>query len=186
MTEEIIIDGVNVAGCEYIAIQDGYIGCTNNENGECERCFCAFKKRYGETPQTIRLDDFYKSTALILQDELHRLKQENKTLKANASVIQEYITKNEQLKTNIDSLVKINERLKQENKELKEEKLYRGIDKQFIEDANDKLYWENKKYRSALEEIRENLVKLKTNDEDDFTYEYSKIEDKINEVLQWE
>lgn len=38
-------------------------------------------------------------------------------------------------------------------------------------------------YRSALEEIRENLVKLKTNDEDDFTYEYSKIEDKINEVL---
>jgi hypothetical protein len=40
------------------------------------------------------------------------------------------------------------------------------------------------KYHKALEEIRENLVKLKTNDEDDFTYEYSKIEDKINEVLQ--
>lgn len=57
------------------------------------------------------------------------------------------------------------ENLKQENKELKKQ-----IESQ-------------KGLITALEEIREDLVKLKTNDEDDFTYEYSKIEDKINKVL---
>lgn len=39
------------------------------------------------------------------------------------------------------------------------------------------------KYKQTLEEIRENLIKLKTNDEDDFCYEFSKLQSKINEVL---
>ncbi len=66
--------------------------------------------------------------------------------------------------------------LEQENKELKKDlKSQQMINLKQQEIALD--YW------NALEEIRENLVKLKTNDEDDFTYEYSKIEDKINEVF---
>lgn len=90
MTEEILIDGVNVAWCK--DYDDGT--CCNDDvlTLSCEKTNCMFK----------------------------------------------------QLK-----------RLEQENKELKEEKLYRGIDRQFIEDANDRLYFEAKKYRKALEEIRE-------------------------------
>lgn len=59
------------------------------------------------------------------------------------------------------------------------------VRKEFFRADKNKDMWREKaeEYRSALEEIRENLVKLKTNDEDDFTYEFSKIEDKINEVL---
>ncbi len=53
-----------------------------------------------------------------LADYVTRLEQENKILKSNTNVLNDYIIKNEQLKTNIDSLVKINESLKQENKEL--------------------------------------------------------------------
>lgn len=97
-------------------------------------------------------------------------------------------------------------RLEQENKELKEWKtkvvmLFESACRcKYLNEETDICSYTNEKcininkcvykyqelssnYRSALEEIRENLVKLNTNDEDDFTYEYSKIEDKINEVL---
>ena len=48
------------------------------------------------------------------------LEAENKVLKKNANVFQKYITQNEQLKTEIDYLVKKNEKLKAENARLKE------------------------------------------------------------------
>ena len=55
------------------------------------------------------------------------------------------------------------QRLKQENERLKEEKLYRGIDRQFIEDANDKLFYQAEKFRKALEEIRTFAKPIKEN-----------------------
>lgn len=76
-------------------------------------------------------------------------------------------------------------RLEQENKELKEEKLYRGIDRQFIEDANDRLYFKAERYRSALEEIRviaDDTFKV-CDDDCGNARKIKLIIDKINEVL---
>lgn len=136
MNEEIIIDGVDVAGCKfyeemrelpdnlnggyyiehyYCNLQgDNYCICNKNPN-------CYFKK-------------------------LKRLQEENKKLK----------------------------RVTNEAKIEYENLLINRND--FAERAE--------KYGQALEEIRENLIKLKTNDEDDFCYEFSKLQSKIKEVLK--
>lgn len=104
----------------------------------------------------------FKGSPLELENSIKRLEQENKILKSNTNVLNDYILKNEQLKTNIDSLVKINESLKQENnaykqseqeaieiiKELKEYS-------QRMENQRENYYKEYNNYRSALEEIRE-------------------------------
>lgn len=128
MTAEIIVDGVNVAGCSYYEhivenrykpecdcketkIKLGYY-CNEYSTSECKDNDCLYK-------------------------QLQRLKQENFALTQESQQKSQTICE-----------------LMQENEELKTEKLYRGIDKQFIEDANDKLYWENKRYRSALEVIK--------------------------------
>jgi hypothetical protein len=138
MTEEIIIDGVNVAGCEF---------CNPNPLYKIEyACYCR---------------------GYIQDDGLHvHLSCEH----------------------NPNCYYKQLKRLEQENRELKEfcVELERQKQKQHMQwfERCTEINVEASQYRSALEEIRENLVKLKTNDEDDFTYEYSKIEDKINEVLE--
>lgn len=187
MTEEIIVDGVNIAECEHIAIQDGYIGCTNNENGECEKCFCAFKKRYGETPQTIRLDNFYKSSALILQEELQRLKQENEALRYK---IQEAVQANDRIVAECAEIIKpkcepsITSELMQENAKLKEriKELKQSEDNFYnkAEKAHKKYY----KCKQALEEIKEIVIKAT-----DISYSIEvnsmlyDIKDKINECI---
>ena len=53
-------------------------------------------------------------------NECDRLKQENEVLKKNAQVLQDYITKNEQLKTNIGSLASKNVKLKRALEEIRE------------------------------------------------------------------
>ena len=124
MTEEIIIDGVNVKKCDFFHPEYG------------RDCHIALAFDYHNDKGTYygcdqNLNCYYK--------QLQRLKQKNEKLKG--------IVKDQCHKCRIGDTTEDN-------------------------------------YRKALEEIRENLVKLKTNDEDDFTYEYSKIEDKINEVLR--
>lgn len=175
--EAVIIDGVNVAGCEYIAIQDGYIGCTNNENGECEKCFCAFKKRYGETPQTIRLDDFYKSSVLILQEELQRLKQENERLRFPQKDLSYAVLSKEEFE--------VYQNLKQENEELKKEiQSQKGLitvgGKQQYE-----MTLAYDKFKTALEEIREIAMGIMDEDTEETScyYDANTIINKINEVL---
>lgn len=68
---------------------------------------------------------------------------EVEVLKKNASVFQKYITQNKQLKTEIDCLVKKNEKLKAENDKLKtclqeikdiaEQMLEKGLEPQSVE-----------------------------------------------------
>ena len=80
-------------------------------------------------------------------------------------------------------------RLEQENEKLKEEKLYRGIDRQFIEDANDKLFYQAEKYHKALEEIREIVTDIIKDNGRHNLSDYSspiRIEKIINEVLDAE
>ena len=112
-----------------------------------------------------------------LQTENQRLKQENEVLTRENKNRNDWIN---------DLNIKCQE-LILENEKLKEEKLYLGIDRQFIEDANDKLFYQAEKYRKALEEIREPITRLRDNDyqsmkelEDDINF----IQDKINEVLK--
>lgn len=157
-----------------------------------------------------------------LKAKILRLEQENKILKSNTNVLNDYITKNEQLKTNIDHLVKINESLKQENKDLKKQieillgqlVINDGEDitvqisqSQFdeyneLKEENEGLkikhqrYREcsmqlNKKYKSALEKIRNDLKEV-CKEECDYTKpkfcgdcdcRYGQILNKINEAL---
>lgn len=152
--------------------------------------------------------DYFKDEPKYLRKVIDELEQENKDLKKQIESQKglitiggkqqyEYLQRIDELKKTVENqkleyeelqcdLSEVenacgcyqseNAELKQENKELKEYS-------QRMENQRENYYKEYNKYRSALEEIRENLVKLKTNDEDDFTYEYSKIEDKINEFL---
>ena len=111
--------------------------------------------------------------------ELQRLKQENEKL--NTIIYQ--------LERKMDAMCNCNKELKHRNENLRIAlSTYQmpEVVKVLTDWRTGELQLQENKlknYRKALEEIRENLVKLKTNDEDDFTYEYSKIEDKINEVL---
>lgn len=96
--KEIIIDGVNVAGCKYL----------NKVVNEEPYCNIDEEHLY-----TCSSDEncYYK--------QLKRLEQENATYKANADAVQKYITQNEQLKTHIDGLEKKNAALEAENAEIK-------------------------------------------------------------------
>ena len=158
MTEEIIIDK-----------EDKEKKHRNNEI-DCLHFSC----RKGESGNVLFWCDFYDDhcdnyTGCYYRKYL-RLEQENKILKSNTNVLNDYITKNEQLKTNIDSLVKINESLKQENRELKE------LNKTICEDCSKeiKVYW------NALEEIKE--IAFGGADGNDCTF-CNRIFEKINEVL---
>ena len=90
---------------------------------------------------------------------------------------------NEGFKSLNDFNVQKIEVLQEENEELKAD--LKGETEQcqkWYQLETDK-HFQMLKYRKALEEIRENLIKLDTNDEDDFCYEFSKLQSKIDEVL---
>lgn len=223
MTKEIIIDGVNVAGCNF-----------RLEREDKQKCECTHATGFGVICDCENWHNCYFKQLKRLEQERDELKQVKdkyyqQTLD-NEITISNLIEEIQGLKADrtlerISKLCIENARLEQENKELKiwleskEKQLkhlieYNQNKKDQIKTLKFMLFDEKeipkdkftmmyriaqnerrtrshrdlctnitKKYRSALEEIRENLVKLKTNDEDDFTYEYSKIEDKINEVL---
>lgn len=143
MTEEIIIDGVNVAGCEFY-LQDEKYSCDLSFINQEELCKCNDVQ-----------DCYYK--------QLKRLEQENKELKEE----------NIKVKKEFNNLIA----------EIISDIEYTGEIACNGESPKEHLH-QMQKALASLKEIRVMLVKLNTNDEDDFTYEFSKIEDKINEVLQ--
>ena len=141
MTEEIIIDGVNVAGCTYFQQEDDEYTCGAEEcNGAvvgcraCDNCY-------------------YK--------QLKRLEQENKDLKKQIESDKGLITVGG--KQQYEYLQKIDE-LEQENKELQEYKIehkYSNAEYRQEREAVIQLSYYRNKYRSALEEIREIAEKYK-------------------------
>lgn len=155
MTEEIIIDGVNVAECFYFIDHTPPKGqgdwCGAIHKGACKVYSkdCEYNK-----------DCYYK--------QLKRLEQENKELKEENALLKEQLLKKSETEQAFQSLL-------DENKELRRKfKQVFNIDNQEcwnIAFLNDEKY----KYRSALEEIREmckfNFVAA------------NPIIDKINEVL---
>lgn len=194
MTEEIINDGVNVAGCQYY--EEG--NCCNEDvlTWSCKNTNCMYKQLKRLKQENNSLQAQLNNITIQSNNAITALEQENKILKSNTNVLNDYITKNEQLKTNIDHLVKINESLKQENKELRKDvQLFKCLDtfgenechcacrclgNEFCEDADKKI----DTYRSALEEISLIIDELKQ--QYDYMSDYSEIkeiENKINEVL---
>lgn len=125
MTEEIIIDGVNVKDCRYHRMNNQMAMCTACNSGKGSP-YCEYEK-----------DCYYK--------QLQRLKQENKDLKKQIESDKGLITVGG--KQQYEYLQRIDE-LEQENKELKEYS-------QRMENQRENYYKEWKKYRSALEEIKE-------------------------------
>lgn len=256
MTEEIIIDGVNVAGCEYYSDIDETCRELNGkyEINECDfmkcnsqNCYYKQLKRLEQERDELKFEnDRYKQLLkgcptededcgfCVIDEQNKRLKQENKELKKQIESQKglitvggkqqyEYLQKIDELeqenrelkaykdvnedfkkawdelnkkyyevlklaKENADSNEYCLQELEKENKELKEEKLYRGIDRQFVEDANDRLYFEAEKYRKALDTIQRMILSAWEQGKyldgglyNDLINEFT----KINEVLQW-
>jgi flagellar biosynthesis chaperone FliJ len=162
MTEEIIIDGVNVAECENLCqFEDG--DCCNRQYekyASCEGYDCAYK-------------------------QLKRLEQENKELKEEIIELSEekghLIVENNTLKESNQSLSMLGTDLASANETVR---------KEFFRADKNKDMWREKaeNYRSALEEIRE-CVRADCErctaecDCDDDCTRY-KIKNKINEVLK--
>lgn len=149
MTEEIIVDGVNVAGC--MRLQDDKISC--DLDGKCEgwkNCYYKQLKRAGIKIEKLKGVDgsvhpdsaYYKIT---------RLEQENNSLQAQLNNIT--VQSNNVITA-----------LEQENKELKEEiQFHNKENSNLLAERNaaqigyDEIREVRERYRSALEEIREVL-----------------------------
>lgn len=102
MTEEIIIDGVDVAGCEFF------------DNGEAgNACLLGYREDAieGFTPNCIDNLCYYK--------QLKRLEQENNELKMAKITIPDYVKMNEQ----IDELKQENETLREKLKNARKKNL---------------------------------------------------------------
>ena len=164
----IIIDGVNVAKCEYY---EEMRELPDNLNGGyyIQHCYCGLQ---GDNYCICNKNHncYFK--------QLQRLKKENEKLKnKNNDLIEEIAS------GNIDIAI-----LQKENEELKKKKI-KSLG--FICDCE-----ENERYKQALEEIKEiineqNLISDKPISQSEFTLErlcnyeekYIKIVDKIDEVL---
>ena len=159
MTEEIIIDGVDVAGCEYY--KGKCMEYTHYCQIGCKEC----------TDIGIKLCH-YKQTERF-KAKITRLEQENKELKKQIESDKGLITVGG--KQQYEYLQKIDE-LEQENKELKE------LNKKICED------WEKeiKVYWNALEEIRRTVIDIIEDNGRHNLSDFSspiRIEKIINEVL---
>ena len=198
MTEEIIIDGVNVAGCEFLF---------ENNNLKTKDCEC-INHIYERMNSSVTVhseckdnhDCYYKQLKRSeqerdeLQDKIHDLELE---ISANRDYMDYWDKKNNELKKQNtillaqlvindgeDVTVQISQsqvdeynELKQENKELKE--TIQELNKS-IQDCN----IQRTKIYKALEEIRDYLYTLTTVDNDfPNTETYLRINDKIEEVL---
>ena len=164
MTEEIIIDGVNVAGCVQL-IEEPFYPC--GLGGECkgwENCY-------------------YK--------QLKRLEQENKELGRKAFLAEQNVQTTAATFCEKDN--KIIE-LEQENKELKSDvlKWQKAFSRQYQINENKGYSKAEENYRSTLEEIRNDLKEVCKEECDyakpkfcgDCDCRYGQILNKINEVLQ--
>ena len=98
MTKEIIIDGINVAGC----------CCFENSK-------CLWSKKYYENPYTPDcklVDECYYKQLKCLEQENEKLKEEKENLKQQLEID----------KNQINYFIEENEKLKEENEEINERK----------------------------------------------------------------
>ena len=208
MTEEIIVDGVNVAGCEFYEPKAQVMTCHEESiTKRCNSINCYYKqlKRLQSENEELKYrcevyhqcDEMIKNTYGQAHKEAMRLTKENKELK-------EYKTSKENsyqlLQKQWKDLFVQNRELKEENKALVEEN--EDMKKSFVSHSefmnilenNPNINWEKtakdniyliNKYRKALEEIRELVKGYKTSDGiiRQTTTEYL-IQNKINEVLK--
>lgn len=171
MTEEIIIDGVDVAGCEFLCTNQMGNNCLIHNRGFSMNCKntsdCYYKQlqrlkqENKELSKLIRGTKDYAEVCSVCKDEV--------TIYPNISGRTNYTQNEVECRTLVQIITQKNN-LEQENKELKEEKQtiknYLGIESKTILERleeldewkhNDKLLlW---KYHSALEEIREYVTK---------------------------
>ena len=163
MTEEIIIDGVNVAGCKFLEEAVRYNNkavCSCTDVRDCEGDL--FIECCGEKPNC-----YYK--------QLKRLEQENKELKEKIIELSEekghLIVENNTLKESNQSLSMLGTDLVSANETVR---------KEFFRADKNKDMWREKaeKYRSALEEIKAMI------NHPDHRGLLNKIEDRINEVIK--
>lgn len=163
--DAIIIDGVNVAGCNnFYKEWDSWSGkdnyrCQDNCSGMCVGDICYYKQ-LKQAENTV--NECHKYLA-ELEDKIERLEQENKVLKDNINHLQAII----------DDGRAENKRFREENieydEELAIEKLSHKSDLETLE-----------QYRSALEEIREMCNRHL--DAKEICYA-TQVIDKIDEVL---
>lgn len=162
MTEEIIIDGVNVAGCCQL-IEEPFYPC--GLGGECkgwENCYYKQLKRLEQERDK-------------LKTELH---SKVEFIQEQRTIINEYAKEIEIYKQCQGKRAsKREEELKQENKELKE--MYR-LSCLKCEYKNTKA--DVDKYRSALEEIRE-IITSAFAKQRPYKEDFAEIENIINKIL---
>lgn len=138
MTEEIYINGVNVAGCEFFdyecsAYRQEYWESEDNTKDMCSshhNCYYKQLKRLEQENKKLK-ERFNSLKEIPIYEQCKALQQENKELKI-------YIESNKQQIEEVETLVMDNDRLQQE-----------------VENLKDTIYYDVEKYRSALEYILE-------------------------------
>lgn len=213
MTEEIIINGINVAGCEFY-FKDEKHSCNLSFINQEELCNCDnINDCYYKQLKRLEQENFALTQESQQKSQtICELKQAYERLEHNHNfTVKDYNKYNkltvELTEKNIELHKQIDD-LKQENKELKEWKervvklfesacrcKYLNEEKDICSYTNEKCININKcvykyqelsdTYRSALEEIRTYLNTLSSIDSDFTNTEtYLRIQDKINEVLK--
>ena len=154
MKKEIIIDGVNVAGCEFAVkpINDNRIKC------HCAKGLLQIAKMQ-EQPESIK-SGLCENNTNCYYKQLQRLKQENEKLNTTIYILQSKIT----------TMCEHNKELWQKNEELKASIKHQCYKCRVGDTTEDKL-------RSALEEIKTLCNK------DAGIYTNAKVVGLINEVL---
>lgn len=163
MSEEIIIDGVNVAECEFLrhcVIPDNE-GCKIDDSLCCDVGNCYYKQLQRAKAENEKLKkDFKEEHAELLMS-----RAENERLKATHLQLQSSELKQHLGKVNCE---RENYELHKENKELKKEnkKIKKWLER--YKNANERLYdmqvddfnFTKTNYKQALEEIRDYIQSL--------------------------
>lgn len=182
---EIIIDGVNVAECEYFLYRnkeeiserscgDGLVNCEGKN--------CMYKQLKRLEAENEKLNKLLEEEGKIVQTKtgtIFTLSEQNKVLREeNKQMKQENQAYRRSIKdTNIVAIVEENERLKKEYNELYDK--YEQLQSLYQDEHCDNL-----KYKQALEEIREIVNKSISNKDSYFRLLlFQPIIEKINEVL---
>lgn len=174
MTEEIIVDGVDVAGCgaykdKHCKDKTSIMFCDTNLCSNYPYCYYKQLKRLEQENKNFEI------LAKSLYKRIEELEKENEALAFRERLYKADYEASEQENK---ELKKIKEQLKKWN----DENLKRQDDMQLWIDLAEE---QRRKYRSALEEI--NLILDELKQQYDYMTDYSEIkeiQDKINEILQ--
>ena len=82
MAEEIIIDGVNVAGCEYCFKRDNTVCCSDYITGLCEDYNCRYKQLKRLEQENNSLQAQLNNITVQTNNTITALEQENKQIKS--------------------------------------------------------------------------------------------------------